>query len=143
MPKLLVLSFTASPPYSAFLPTSDFPANSATFAATPCETSFGDRGGAPAVPSTSGTPFCWTAVSKMRPPLDWFPPWIAASKTANGFFAVTATASARCAVSSGPEPLTNSYSTLRPQVSNACAYTASASMIVSRWFENAPVPWFL
>ncbi len=68
---------------------------------------------------------------------------MAASKTANGFIAATFVASARCAVSSAPLPFTNTYSTLRPHVSNACAYTASASTIVSRWFENPPVAWFL
>ena len=53
----------------------------------------------------------------MRPPVDWLPPWMAASNTANGFFDATAIASARWAVSSAPDPFTNSYSTLRPQVS--------------------------
>jgi len=43
-------------------------------------------------------------------------PWSYASMTMNGFLAITASASARCAASSEPEASTNSYTGCRPHV---------------------------
>ncbi len=65
------------------------------------------------------------------------------SNTANGFFPMTFTASARCAVSSVPLASTYSYSIVRPHVWYESASTAFSSITASFDSPFAPVAWFL
>ena len=75
-------------------------------------------GAAEPVEMTSGTPAFFNACANTAPPpTGGVPMLVASSSTANGFIAATVTASARWAASPSPVVLTNSNSTVRPQVS--------------------------
>ena len=66
----------------------------------------------------------------------------ARSSTANGSIALTATASARCSVSLGPEDWTKANWTALPQVWATWVHTAFSSSAESCSVPCCPVAWF-
>ena len=117
-PNFRVWVLTSSPAYSAFLPTSCLPITSAELIADDCASLGPQRYGA--------WRFAFFAVVE-KPKFGIFAlassvsntsrPATMRSNTANGFIALIATASARCAASSLPDDVSNLISRSRPHVS--------------------------
>ena len=153
-PKILVLVCNVwSPAHRAFLPASDLPTKAAV------------RGGVllGSAPKPHRYGVCSVALSTVVDGLSitilaratrventLAPPVEVAvmSTTMNGFFAITTTASARWAVSSGPLAVTRSRATVRPQswkapsFSAAYRYAACQSSITSSSGAGSLVAWF-